>query len=49
MERPEIEFHLETLREWDELDLVDALRLTSEDIIVAFQEKAEDFIREEWE
>ncbi len=49
MERHELEYHLETMREWDELDVVDALRITTKELLEAFEEKAIKFIKDEWE
>ncbi len=48
MEHEEIMFHLESLREWDEIDLLDAMHLTSEDLVDCFQEEAIAFIKENW-
>ena len=49
MEKHELDFHLDTLREWDEVDVVDSLRLTTEELIEAFEERAIKFIKENWE
>ncbi len=49
MERHEIEFHLENMAEWDEVDIVDSLRLTSQELLEAFEERAIKFIKENWE
>jgi hypothetical protein len=49
MDPVELEYHMDTLKEWDELDVVDCLRLTTEEIIEAFEERAIQFIKDNWE